>query len=82
MTTQPLSIPEAEPEEHITERTRALINIQDQLNIATSQLQDVTKEVREIRRQLSRGESWRAAAWRALKNFVGFIEADREKPSR
>jgi len=54
-------------ESPITDKTRALLEIQNQL-------QDVTKEVQAIRKMLQTNESWRAAAWRALTQFIGDLK--------
>jgi hypothetical protein len=51
----------------ISERTRALLEIQ-------AQLQDVTKEVQTIRKILQSNESWKSAAWRALTQFIGDLK--------
>ena len=50
-----------------SEKTRAILAMQQQL-------QDVTEDVKEIRRLLSKGESWRFALWRALTQFIGDLK--------
>lgn len=57
-------------EEPPSERTKALLVIQ-------SQLQDVTQDIREIRRILRQGESRWAAFWRAVTQFIGDLKNGR-----
>jgi hypothetical protein len=58
---------EPKPEEPPSERTQAILAMQ-------SQLQNVTNEVREIRRLLAKGETRWTALWRAITQFVGDLK--------
>lgn len=57
---------EADPDP-ITEKTKAIQAIQ-------STLEDLTADVREIRRMLKAGESRWSALWRAVCQFVGDLK--------
>jgi hypothetical protein len=71
-----------EPEQPITDRTRAILQSIDSklaLLAQASQLQDVNEAVREIQQHLQTGSAWQTAIIRALNQFLSHVDPNWKK---
>ena len=65
-----------EPEQPITDRTRAILQ---SIDSKLAQLQDVSEAIREIKEQLNTGNTWRTAIIRALNQFLSHVDPNWKK---
>jgi uncharacterized protein YoxC len=66
----------AQAEQPITDRTRAILQ---SIDSKLAQLQDVSEAVREIRKHLETGNTWKTAGIRALNQFLSHVDPNWKK---
>ena len=72
-----------EPDQQpISTKTRIILIAIDRLETKLTDLQDVSRTVKEIQKTLSLNNSWRGAIFRALKHFLSLIELAGDKTKK